>query len=485
MAEIIARSAELALFNDILSRQEAAFLAIYGRRRIGKTFLVEQFFQDKGRFFHLLGVEKATLNKQLVNFADEFAVTFGGGVVSEIPNSWDEAFKQLRLAIQKLNQSHEKIILFFDELPWLATARSGFLSALEHCWNRYLCNIPNVILIVCGSAASWMIKNIVNNRGGLHGRISHKINLKPFRLNETELFLKSRSIHLNRKQIVDLYMCLGGVAQYLKYIKRGLSSEQNVNQLCFQSEGALYHEFDQLYRSLFKNHAMHVSVVRALAKNHLGLPYSEISKATGMTSGGSLSSILKELMAADFITATIAYDQGKKQTKYRLTDEYTLFYLTWSEKYSSLGLVDDDPTYWQKQHNTAAWYAWSGYAFEGICIKHLSSIKKALGIAAVQTQAYAWAYQSKDKNENGAAIDMVIDRKDQCINICEDKYYNDVFVISKEYAKKLRHKKQIFIEKTKTKKAIFMTLITTYGAKQNEYFSELIDNQLTVDDLFD
>lgn len=413
MAEIIARDIEKALFNDILSRQEAALLPIYGRRRIGKTFLIEQYFQDKGVFFHLLGVEKAKLNKQLVNFANEFADTFENGTVTSIPEDWTDAFKQLRIAIQNHQNSAQKIILFFDELPWLATPKSGFLAALEHCWNRYLSNMPNVILIACGSAASWMIKNIVNNKGGLHGRISHKINLKPFNLQETELYLRSRNIELNRKQIVDLYMCLGGVAQYLKYLQRGLSSEQNINQLCFQARGTLYHEFDHLYRSLFKNYGAHINIVRALAKNRQGLTYQEIAKYSGIPSGGGLSTILKELTAADFVIPTVSYVDAAKTTKYRLIDEYTLFYLSWGEPHHELGRVDEDPEYWQKQHNTPAWRSWSGYAFEGICLKHLAALKKALGISAVQTQSYQWNYHAEDKNLEGIQIDLLIDRKDQ------------------------------------------------------------------------
>lgn len=484
MAEIIARHAELSIFDQILQKEEAAFVALYGRRRIGKTFLVEQYFTGKGIFFHLLGVEKAKLNKQLVNFADEFAETFGDGTPSTIPNTWYEAFKLLRKKIQTHKNRQEKIILFFDELPWLASPRSGFLQALEHCWNRYLCNIPNVILIVCGSAASWMIKNIVNNKGGLHGRINYKINLKPFNLQETELFLNARGIHFNQKQIVDLYMCIGGVAQYLKYIARGLSSEQIINNLCFQSGGELYNEFDNLYRSLFKNHTAHVNVVRALAKSRQGLEYDEVAELTKISSGGGLSDILKELSAADFILAYKTYVQGKQVTKYRLTDEYTLFYLTWCENHRDIAIIDDDPLYWQKQHNSPAWRAWSGYSFEGICLKHLAKIKEALGISGVQTKSYKWIYQPEENDQDGAEIDLLMDRKDQCINIFEIKYYDDEFVIDKEYANKLRRKKRVYMEQTKTRKAIFMILITTYGAKKNQYFLELFDKQLTLKDLF-
>ncbi len=286
-----------------------------------------------------------------------------------------------------------------------------------------------------------MIKNIINNKGALHGRINYKINLKPFNLHETELFLKSRDIRLNRKQIVDLYMGIGGVAQYLKYITRGLSSEQNINQLCLQSKGVLYNEFDDLYRSLFKNHAAHMSVVRALAKIRQGLSYDEIVKTSGLPSGGGLSNVLKELSSADFILPYPAIFDSKKTTKYRLTDEFTLFYLTWCEKQRKVGMGDEDPQYWQKQHNSATWRAWSGFSFEGVCLKHLPQIKQALGISGVQTNTYKWTHQANEKSLDGTEIDFVVDRKDQCINLFEAKYYDAEFTIDKEYAKQLRKKK--------------------------------------------
>jgi len=484
MSMIIAREAELATFEQVLQQKEAAFIALYGRRRVGKTYLVEQYWANKGIFFQLLGLEKAELKVQLLNFASEYADIFGDGEIHKVPKTWFEAFQMLRRKIQEYANQQKKIILFFDELPWLATPRSGFLQALEHCWNRYLSKISNVRLIVCGSAASWMIKHIVSSKGGLHGRVDVKINLKPFTLQETELFLQSRNIHLNRKQIVDLYMAVGGIAQYLKYIKRGYSSEQNINDLCFNSNGKLYNEFNELFRSLFKHFENHVLVVRLLAQYRSGLAHKEVSELSNIPSGGGLTTVLEELEAAGFILSHQVLSDSTKKVKYRLIDEYTLFYLTWCEKYKELGIIDEDPEYWMKQHNSAAWRAWSGYSFEGICVKHLINIKTALGIAGVQTYSAKWYYRPNNKNHDGCEIDLLIDRADQCINLCQIKYYDSEFVIDKSYANKLRKQKQIFIEQTKTKKAIFTTLITTYGAKKNEYYLELIDKEIVLDDLF-
>ncbi len=485
MGNIVARSKECQQLDAIYQQKQAAFVAVYGRRRIGKTYLIKHFFEDKGIYFHLTGVFKASLITQLNNFANEFADVFCSGEIQEPPKSWFIAFNQLRQKISEcLAQQKQKVILFFDELPWLASPRSGFLQALEHCWNRYFADLPNLVLVVCGSAASWMIKHIIHNKGGLHGRITHQVHLKPFTLAETEEFLQARNVNFNRKQIIDLYIALGGVAYYLNFIERGLSCAQNINKLCFISNGALYQEFDKLYRSLFKHHQTHVKIVRILAKQRQGLTYNELVNAAKLSSGGRLSNILNELVAAGFVLHYREFGKPKRKMKYRLIDEYSLFYLTWCSKQRDSGIVDEDQTYWLKQQNTSAWQAWSGYAFEGVCLKHLDKIKNALGISGVQTYSSKWSYIPVTKSEQGTEIDLIIDRADQCINLCEIKYYKDIFSIDKQYANTLHKKKQVFIEKTNITKAIFMILITTFGTRHNDYFVELIDKELILDDLF-
>ena len=484
MLKIIGRKKEQAVLDKILEAKEPAFLAVYGRRRIGKTYLIKNFFEDKGFFFHLVGIQDASLEVQLLNFAIEFSDLFEKGKAIQKPKNWFSAFQMLRKELEKIPKN-TKAIIFFDELPWLASPRSLFLQALEHLWNRYLSAMPNVILVVCGSAASWMIDNIINNKGGLHGRVTKEIRLLPFTLGETEEFLQGKNIILDRKQILELYMCLGGVAKYLSYMEKGKSVAQLVGELCFSYNAPLIAEFHKLFRSLFNQHEAHIEIVKVLAKSRKGLSYQELVKKTGLSTGGTLSKKLEELKQSGFITEVPQFGEGEKKDKYLLVDEYSLFYLTWNAGISSLDLQSRGPDYWLKQRNKQAWKSWTGHAFEGLCLKHVEGIKSGLGLAAVQTTTSKWSYMPpKGSHTFGADIDLVIDRADRCINLCEIKFHEEPFVIDKEYAEKLRKKRTCFERITQTRKAIFITLITTYGVKHNDHYISSIDQELTMDALF-
>ena len=444
MSEIIGRHQELGILEEIYNSDESELLTIYGRRRVGKTYLISQFFKDKGVYFELTGTKDAKLHEQLFNFSAELSRVFYRGERRPSPDNWTEALDQLRCETLKI-QSNEKIILFFDELPWLASRKSGFLQALEHFWNRYMSRNKNVIVIICGSAASWMIDNIIHNKGGLHGRITKRIRLLPFSLSETEEFLKARNINLERKQLIQIYMAMGGVAGYLKYVERGRSATQIINDLCFVPNGLLFDEFDILYRSLFDNYEVHVNVIKALSKPLSGLTKEKLLDKVGLKSGGTSSKIIEELVSSGFIAYIPAFGKKKIGGKYRLIDEYSLFYLVWIVDVSKTILEGRDKDYWLKKQATKAWTTWSGYVFENICLKHITKIKEALGLSGISTKESGWSYiPSNGKKESGAQIDLVIERADNCINLCELKYYNSEFAIDKEYAKKLENKKQIF-----------------------------------------
>ena len=477
MEDIFARQNELKILAKIYNSNQPEFLAIYGRRRIGKTFLIRQFFKRKGLYFELTGIKNGSLKQQLQGFSIEFTRVFGP--LSVEPSQWFDAFNELRKALELIS-SKERIILFFDELPWLATARSSFLQALEHFWNRYLSDDPRIILIVCGSAASWMIRKIIRNKGGLHGRLTAEIRLLPFNLSEVEKFLLQRGVVLDRKQLIDIYMAIGGVAKYLMHVEKGKSSLQVISQLCFN--GPLFREFDELYSSLFQHYTRHITVVKALASVSQGLTKNQISAATAISSGGGLTTILEELEASGFIVPVASFGKKKYDLRYRLIDEYSLFYLKWIVQAKSVDLSGVDENFWLKMGNTPAGRAWAGYTFESVCMKHIRKVKEALGIGAVSTKEYAWVYKPSTAEEQGTQIDLIIDRADNCINLCEMKYTNDHFLIDKEYAADLRAKKSIFIDKTHSKKSIFLTLITTYEAKANR--SGLVDIELTMNDLF-
>lgn len=477
MEKLIGREGEKKLLLDALQSSDAELIAVYGRRRVGKTFLIRSVYENK-LLFELSGVHNASLKQQLQNFSLALKKAVGAAAHLAAPDNWIEAFHVMQERLtQKLQK--EKSVIFFDEFPWIHTAKSGFLTAFEHFWNTWASKQKNLVVVICGSAASWMIQNIVNNKGGLHNRISQKIRLLPFTLRETESYLKSRKVNLDRYQILQLYMAVGGIPQYLKAIKPGESASQNIDRLCFTKDGILKGEFNNLYQSLFDNAESHIAVIRALAGKGKGLTRTEIIDTCGLSSGGTATKLLEELVESGFITPYIPFDKKVKENIYKLSDEYSLFYLKFMEKARSTGVGT-----WFRLANTSSWKSWSGFAFESICLKHVSQIKKGLGIAGVLTEESAWRY-FPDKSEQGTQIDLLIDRSDYCINICEMKYSQSEFTIDKSYADDLRKKPIVFREKVKTRKTLFLTMITTYGVKRNSYYTELIQNEVTMDALFD
>jgi len=479
---ILARQQELKILEKIYLSKNPEFLAIYGRRRVGKTFLIRQFFRDKGFYFEVTGIRKGSLKQQLQAFSIEFARVFANREINNPPCDWMEAFAALRKALEGISK-HERVILFFDELPWIASPRSGFLQAIDHFWNRYFSDDRRVILIVCGSAASWMIKKVIRNKGGLHGRLTAQMRLLPFNLAETESFLLHRDIKLDRKQLIDIYMAIGGVAKYLTLIEKGQSSLQTVSELCFN--GPLFNEFNELYASLFEHHNRHVSVVKALAQRACGLTLAEISENSKISSGGGLSDILTELEESGFIIPIGHFGKKKKNAVYKLVDEYSLFYLKWIAQAKSMDLTRVDDQYWLKMASSPSGRAWSGYAFESLCMKHVNKIKEALGIRGVTTSECGWIYKpEKNSGERGVQIDLLIDRADHCINLCEIKYAAEPFVINKSYTAELLAKKAAFVRHTHTKKSVFLTLITTYGVNKKAGDFGVVDVELTMNDLF-
>lgn len=479
MSHIFARERELKILERLYRSGKPEFLAVYGRRRVGKTFLIREFFKGKGLYFSLTGIKGARISKQLRNFVEEFKRVFKPSKYTP-PKDWFEAFSQLRKAIETV-KGKDRLILFFDELPWLATPRSGFLEDLDHFWNNYVSGNPRVVMIVCGSAASWMIKKIIQNKGGLHGRLTAEMRLLPFSLQETEQFLHQQGIALNRRAVVDIYMAIGGVPKYLSYVRKGQSALHTINHLCFG--GPLENEFDELYSSLFEHSHRHISIVKTLAKHPGGLTKVEIATKTGLSAGGGMNLVLEELEQSGFILSIRNFGKQKKESRFRLMDEYSLFYLKWAAKAQEANLRAHNEKFWINVSNSPLGLSWAGYAFEMLCLKHLPSIKEALGIAGVLTTASGWLYKPSKKQDKGTQIDLLIDRADNCINLCEIKYCNEEFTIDKACDKNLRDKKSLFNKYTKTKKSVFLTLITPYGIHNNSYCNT-VDVSLTLDALF-
>lgn len=472
--EIIGREAHKRLIDNAINYHKASLVAMYGRRRVGKTYLVKRYLHDK-MSFQYSGIHNVTSTVQLSKFLKAISDQLNGGKPLPKPTDWFEAFDTL--ATQMNKKRSKRIVIFLDEFPWMHAPKSNFLAAFENFWNTWATNKPNVTIIICGSAASWMIKKVVRNKGGLHNRITHKIVLPPFNLYETELFLKSRGVHLNHYQIVQLYMAIGGIPQYLEMAKPGKSAAQMIDEACFQKNGSLYNEFNELYHSLFDQADRHVKIIRALAAKPSGLSRNALIEAGDLQTGGTASNLLDELAVAGFITPYIPFGKKRKDSIYKLTDEFSLFYLKFMETNRTMAKGG-----WQKLSNTPAYTSWGGLAFETLCMKHTAAIEKKLGITQIYTESSSW--RSPGNHAGGVQIDLLIDRRDQCINLCEMKFYNSSFAIDQKYAEELRRKENAFREQTKTRKQIFHTMVTTFGLLPNEHSIGLIDSAVTMEDLF-
>jgi len=481
---IFGREKETKILDRLLNSNKPEFLAIYGRRRVGKTYLIHEYFKDKGVYFSITGSANSNKKVQLRKFYRELINMFPSLSGLKEPQDWDEALYALKEAITQIDVT-KKVIIFFDELPWLASNRSGFLPALEYLWNQHLSHMNNVILIVCGSAANWIIKKVINNKGGLYGRLSAVIKLNAFTLDETEKFLLAQNVKLSHKQLVELYMTVGGTAKYLTYVQPGESVAQTINRLCFTPQGQLAGEFNNLYQSLFTDSQKHLQIIKGLAERKSGVVQKDLLESLNMPSGGQSSSILEELEESGFIAACPEFSKKSRDKKIWLIDEFSYFYISWMEPVKGSIILGNDTDYWLKMSSDPRWKTWSGYAFESVCFKHVAQIKKKLGIAAVLTRESQWSYRPKDKSEKGAQIDLIIDRKDDCINLCEIKFYQTEFTIDQSYAQELQRKIDVFREQTKTTKTIFLTFITPYGLRKNEYSTELVHKEITMEDFFE
>ena len=475
MEKLIGRQEEQKLLQEAMAAKGPELIALFGRRRVGKTFLIRQCL-GHSLAFEMSGTQDANLAAQLENFKKTIGKAIGNDNIYQIPVKWADAFDQLsHYLTPKL--ATERCVVFLDEFPWLNTPKSGFLSSFDHWWNSWGTKQRNLVVVICGSAASWMIRHVVNNKGGLHNRITRMIRLLPFNLKETEEYLQARKVNLDRYQILQLYMVMGGIPHYLKEIKKGESATQAIDRVCFTKDGLLTSEFNNLYHSLFDDAIRHLAIVRVLAKNNAGMTRNEIIEKTDLTSGGTITELLEELIESGFVRDWKPYDKKSKDTIYKLDDEFTHFHLKFMANIRSSG-----NGVWQSFSSGQSWKSWSGVAFERVCLKHIPQLKKELGISGVYTEESAWRYLSG--NEKGAQIDLLLDRRDKVINLCEMKYSESEFTIDKTYATTLENKRDVFRSQTKTKKSIFLTFITTFGITDNEYAKRLIQNSITMNAMF-
>lgn len=468
----IGRSEEKRILLDAAARQESRFVAVFGRRRVGKTFLIRQVMGDQLSFY-MTGLSNANNRQQLLNF--HTALQRQGGKTLDIPQNWFYAFQQL---IDFLEASkRKKKVVFLDELPWLAAKKSDFLIALEHFWNSWASARTDILLIVCGSSASWMIHELLKNKGGLHNRVTDRIRLEPFTLAETEAFLRQRSPNIDRYSIIQLYMVMGGIPYYLDAVSGSESAMQNIERICFSPNGPLREEFSFLLQSLFHKAEQHTAILLALSEKNKGLTRNQIAEATKLHNSGRLTVMLSELTESGFVQAYIPFGKKQRDLLYRLSDFYTAFYFKFIR---SATLLDENN--WLNALDSGAYQAWKGYAFEQVCLTHVRNLKKALGIQGVVAHTGAW--QSTDA-EGGAQIDLLIDRKDRVINVFELKFSENPFVIDRAYAAQLAQKIAVFKAKTQTNKSVFLAMLTPFGVAPNTHASALLQHNFNMDVLFE
>ena len=479
---IIGRELEIEKLENYISSRKSEFIAIYGRRRVGKTFLVKELFENQFAF-RVTGKDNVTTKEQLASFS--FALNDQLGIDTDATN-WSEAFRLLQKALEKMPNGTK--IIFFDELPWFDTYASNFISALEHFWNDWASYRSDIKLIACGSATTWMLNHVINSRGGLHNRITHNILLSPFKLHEVEEYFKSQGFYYERPEIIECYMAMGGVAYYLSLFENNKSVAQNIQQLCFTRGGELSEEFDRLFNSLFKKADNHLAIVTALKNKGKGMTRLDLLDATGLANNGRFSLILKELEQCDFIRSYTPFGKSKKDMMYQLIDPFCLFYFKFMHNNGSF--LDN---YWLKMQTTAEYESWCGHAFEIVCLHHINEIVKALGIDGSINTPCSWSYrptakvmadeETDEDLKHGTQIDLLIDRSDRSISVCEMKYCNGEYEISKAYDTHLAHRLNVFKKVTKTTKTLIPTFITPYGLYNNMY-ARKINRQVIGNHLF-
>lgn len=469
---LIARSKEVKILTNAAKDEQSHFIAIYGRRRIGKTYLVRETFGERFTFQHA-GLSNGGMKEQLFAFNSSLK---DYGFEGKKLNNWLEAFECLKDLIRESKE--KKKIIFIDELSWMDTPKSDLMVALENFWNGFASARKDVVLIVCASATSWMLSNIVHNKGGLYNRLTEQIHLSSFSLKDCEEYVESKNLVLNREQILQFYMIFGGIPYYWGFLEKGKSLSQNIDHMLFEKDAPLRQEFQYLYASIFKRPEKYTVIIEALATKKAGMTREELIKEAHLTNSGGLTTRLEELESCGFIRCYYSFEKKKKNAIYQLMDSFTLFYYQFLKEYPT------DEHFWSGQMNTPKVNTWTGLAFERVCFMHIEQIKEKLGIARILTEVKSWNCK-KDEEQGifGSQIDMLIIRKDQIINLCEMKYSDAEYSITAKVDESLRHKISDLKNVTKTKYAIHPVLVTTYGLVENKYSSN-IQEVVTLDDLF-
>lgn len=470
--KLYGRTTESQLLLTHYKSKDSCLLAIVGRRRIGKTYLVRRTLERKIDF-EFVGSQNGTQREQLQNFHNALASYAQSTIDFSVPKNWIEAFQQLKQYLT-LKKGKRKKVLFLDEFPWINTPKSGFVEKFAHFWNSWASE-NNVMIIVCGSAATWMMKNVVNGRGGLHNRISQTIYLNQFTLSQSKDMLKGMGIKTTNNQLAELYMVFGGVPYYLSLLEKSKSVQQNIDELIVSKTGKLHYEYQNLLPSLFENAKNHLLVLDVLASKWKGMTRTEITSNYKKNDGGGLTKVLIDLEQSGFISSYIPFRKTKKDTLFRISDSYTLFYLKFLKKHKNDSFFEIA--------KTQNYRIWCGYAFENICLQHIPEIQQVLGISKIKTMSSSFLFKGSN-DENGFQIDLLIERADNVINVCEMKYHTTTFIIDKKYYAHIKNYLAKFQEICGDKTSIHFTMISANGVVNNQYYKEIVDTEIVLNQLF-
>jgi len=471
---MLGRHEEIRTLDEIMSRKEAQLVAVYGRRRVGKTYLIRQYFSGKFTFYHT-GEANVGMKDQLLGFRDSLREY--GSPEASVPTSWREAFQRLRELIE--SSTNERKVVFIDEMPWMDTPRSKFLSALERFWNGWGSSRSDLVMIVCGSASSWIVDNVIRNRGGLHNRITDQIHLHPFKLAECEQLAAEAGLGLSRTEVCEAYMVFGGVPYYWGFLRKGESVAQSIDRLFFSEGAKLRGEFESMLGSLFRKGEEHVKIIRALATVGIGLNRSELIKRAKASDGELFCKCLRALEECGFVRKYTAFGKMRRDSLYQLVDCFSLFYLRWVD-----GESNPDPHFWAASGNSPAKNAWRGHAFERICLLHISEIKRALQIGGVVTHVCSWQHRADDVYGKGAQIDLLIDRADQVIDVCEMKYSSRPYLLDKDEDESIGNRISAFETVAGTTKSVRLVVVAANGLVDNAY-ARKAHNIVSLNQLFD
>ena len=469
LKRIVGRVQEIKVLTNTLSSRRSELVAIYGRRRIGKTYLVREFFGDKIEF-SLTGLEVGDRADQIENFMIKLNEFTNDLYENETPVTWLAAFTLLKKYLKTIKVTKAKKVIFIDEFPWADSPKSRFLPAFENFWNDYCTTRTDLVVVVCGSAASYMMKKIIRNKGGLHNRITQRIELQPFTLYETEAFFKYKDNPVEQYDLLKMYMAFGGVAEYLEHVNTGESSVQAIDRLCFSDGGFLENEYADIFNSLYGQNSYHEQIIHVLAADRKkGLTRADLLNKTNISTGGQFSKSLEELILSGFVLKYDSYREKSKTTLYRIYDEFCLFHLQF--------MIPFKGSKWTSVYQKQKYRTWCGYAFETICLKHIKEIKKGLECDQIESKNYTWS-------SSKAQVDLVVDRDDNTVNLCEIKYYSGDYELDASDLKKLRNRETQFRAVKEPKKGLKTAVITTWGVKQNLYSKAIVRSIVTMKSLF-